>query len=300
MPTVVHVGLHKTATTSLQLNLFKNSARPYFGLHCSPGWETERLEWFPALMSGGFPPPQAGDGPFVFSDESILLRAGGLEGVTTLATSIRDRFSNPRVLVTARKPSLLLVSTYFQSLRVRRIAIGFRNGQAICQDSLRFADFANWWVLAKVNYQNSIAGLVDYAELLSRLRGVLGTDGVEVLPVEWINSAPDKYTNGLRRLGFTDEEATNFLGTSAENTRDSKSLDRARPWLYAAGKRLATTTTGERFSNMLPGPAKGLAERLIYSARRTNEPVGGPEPSLLASIDSEYDASWRQVVEPYR
>ena len=294
-PTVLHVGLHKTATTSLQMNLFRRSGRPYFGLHGAPGWETARRAWFPALMSGGDLPAHAAGKPFVFSDESILLRAGGLAGATALATSIRDRLPNARLVLTVRKPSALLVSTYFQSLRVRRIAIGFRDGRALQPSSLRFTDFGQWWALAQAHRERSVAGLIDYPELLGRLRAVLGQDAVEVLAVEWIRQAPERYAAALGRLGFADAEVASFLSAPAENTRASKSLDRARPWAFAAGRRLASADPQGKFGQWLPGPAKALLERALYSAPRAARPVGGPEPELLARIDALYAPGWDRI-----
>lgn len=63
-PTVVHVGLHKTATTSLQMNLFRHGARRYSGLHGAPGWQAARRDWVPTLMAGGDMPAQAAGKPF--------------------------------------------------------------------------------------------------------------------------------------------------------------------------------------------------------------------------------------------
>lgn len=59
-PTVVRVGLQKTATASLRMSGFRHGARPYFGLHGASGWETARRFWFAELMTGG----QAAGGPF--------------------------------------------------------------------------------------------------------------------------------------------------------------------------------------------------------------------------------------------
>lgn len=295
-PTVVHVGLHKTATTSLQLNLFRHGARPYFGLHGAPAWETARRAWFPALMGGGDVPAHAAGNSFVFSDESILLRAGGLAGATALATSIRDSMPNAKLVLTVRKPSALLVSTYFQSLRVRRIAIGFRDGRAVHASSLRFADFGQWWALAEANRERSIAGLIDYPELLGRLRRVLGEDAVEVLAMEWIRQAPDRYAAALDRLGFADGEVASFLSAPAENTRASKSLDRVRPWAFAAGRWFASADPNGKIGQWLPGPARSIIERLIYSAPKSGSPTGGPELSLLAEIDETYRSGWEQVL----
>lgn len=295
-PTVVHVGLHKTATTSLQMNLFRRGARPYFGLHGDPAWEKARRAWFPALMSGGEIPGQARGQPFVFSDESVLLRAGGLEGAEGLARSIRGSMPGARLVVTVRKPSALLVSTYFQSLRVRRIAIGFRDGRAIHPSSLRFADFGEWWALAQAHRERSIAGLIDYPELLSRLRRVLGEQAVEVLPVEWIRHRPEQYAATLGRLGFGDGEVAAFLSAPAENTRASKSLDRARPWPYAAGRWLTSVAPPGVPGQWLPGGVKRLLEVALYSAPRSAGSVGGPQASLLAEIDARYRDGWEQVM----
>ena len=295
-PSVVHVGLHKTATTSLQMNLFRHGARPYFGLHGAPGWETERRAWFPALMAGGDMPDQAAGKPFVFSDESILLRAGGLSGATALATSIRDRMPNAKLVLTVRKPSALLVSTYYQSLRVRRIAIGFRDGRALHASSLRFADFGQWWALAEAHRERSVAGLIDYPELLGRLRRVLGEDAVEVLAVEWIRHAPERYAATLGRLGFAGAEVASFLSAPAENTRASKSLDRARPWAFAAGQWLASAAPRAGGRLWMPGPAKSVLERLIYSAPKSGSPAGGPTPELLAHIEGKYHSGWEQIL----
>lgn len=294
--TVLHVGLHKTATTSLQMNLFRRGVRPYFGLHGAPDWQTARRAWFLALLQGAPMPAPSQGKPFVFSDESVLLRAGGLAGATALATSIRDKVPNARLLLTARKPSSLLVSTYFQSLRVRRIAIGFRDGRPVHSSSVRFTDFGQWWELAQANRQVSIAGLIDYAELLARLRGVLGEGAVEVLPVEWIRHAPERYKATLCRLGFDNEEVTRFLAAPPENTRASKSLDRARPWGFAAGRWLDSKYPGGRWSTMLPGTAKVMLERVLYSASRSELPMGGPDPQLLAQIDTLYGSSWEHTV----
>ncbi len=289
---VVHLGLHKTATTSLQLNLFRKATnRPYVGLHGTRDWERVRGAWFDALIGGDAAPGMPA--PLVFSDESVLLRAGGVVGLDSLAKAVARVFPSCKIALTVRRPSSLLVSTYFQSLRGRRIALGFRGGRPVCDESLRFCSFDEWWRRLASDPDASLCGLLAYRRVAAAFENALGRDAVEVLPIEWLRDQPGRYAAGLERLGFEPADMRAFLAAGPENVRGSKTLDRMRPSAWNIGRLIESRGLGAWPARLMPGPLRSLAERAIYSGKRRDLVPGGPEPQLLAAIDAAHAADWQ-------
>src|SRR5690606_36451506 len=97
------------------------------------------------------------------------------------------------------------------------------------------------------------SGMLDFIALEQAFVEVLGRDRVQMLPVEWIRNAPEAYSSGLLRLGFSGDEIAAFLGAKPENVRASKSLDKIRPWAFRLGAWADRNGGPERF----PLPAQG-------------------------------------------
>lgn len=282
---IFHLGLHKTGTTSLQKNLFAVGSLPYHGLH-GPSWASERQPWMDFFAGKGPAPlPQSDD--FVFSYEAALLRSGGLSGVDCVARQIATSFSAPRVLITVREPSSLLVSAYFQSLRLRRSAMGFRAGEAVYRDSVRFLYFEEWWNKLAASPEISLAGLLDYPRLRAALEKWLGPEGVVFLKLEELAKRTPSCSQKLQHLGFAPDAIDAFLHAPPENTGADKKLQKEQPAMFAIGRRLAQAGMSRPLSLALR--ATGLmhpAEKLLYGGGF--EAKSRIDPQLLAGIREKY------------
>lgn len=282
---ILHLGLHKSGTTSLQKNLFAIGSQPYHGLH-GTGWESERQPWMDFFAARGPAPLTQRDG-FVFSYEAVLLRSGGLSGVDGVARQIATSFSAPKVLITVREPSALLVSAYFQSLRLRRSAMGFRDGEAIYRDSVRFLYFEEWWNRLEAEQGISLAGLLDYPRLKTALEEWLGAEGVVFLKLEELAQQTPSCSEKLQRLGFEPDAIESLLHAPPENTGADKKLQKERPAMFAIGRWLAQAGLSRPLSLALR--ATGLmhpAEKLLYGG--DFEAKSRITPQLLSEIREKY------------
>lgn len=123
-PTVVHLGLHKTATTFLQTRFFPGLAgiryvplrtgRPAF---LDAVLRADALEFDPARALAALDPP-AGDGPVVISDEQFYgLVWNGAEARGTTAERLARIFPGGRVILVLRNQPEQLQSLYLQYVK---------------------------------------------------------------------------------------------------------------------------------------------------------------------------------------
>lgn len=282
---IFHLGLHKTGTTSLQKNLFAAGDLPYQGLH-GTGWDLHRQDWLDFFI-GRRAAPLGRDEHFIFSYEAALLRSGGISGAGRLARQLATGFSSPRVMITVREPAALLVSAYFQSLRLRRSAMGFSEGEPVHRGSVRFMHFEEWWNMLAAAPEVSLAGLLDYPQLKATLEKELGPDRVVFLKLEEIAGKTASCREKLLRLGFGEVAIDAFLNAPPENTGEDKKLQRERPLLHAIGRRLDRAGLSRPLSLMLRSTAlMRPAEKLLYGGRL--EAKSRIDPRLLDDIREKY------------
>lgn len=282
---IFHLGLHKTGTTSLQRNLFSRSNIPYHGLH-GPDWQTLREPWLEFFRGMGVAPLPR-DGSFIYSYEATLLRCGGLAGASMVARQIARNFSTPAVLVTVREPSALLVSAYFQSLRLRRSALGFSNGKPAFRKPVRFMPFEEWWERLARERETSLAGLLDYNDLKSALGEWLQPHQILFLKLETLSARDQSYADRLSQLGFSQSALAGFLAAPPENTGSGKKLQKERLLLSRLGRQCDRLGIASPIGAMLR--ATGLirpVEQLLYSGK-----AGGRsriDTCLLEEIQAEF------------
>ncbi len=263
---ILHLGLHKTGTTSLQKNLFPLCKIPYQGMH-SPDWQACKNDWLD-FFTGKDNSPLPSDTSFIYSYEATLLRSGGLESAGSVAQQIARSFSNPTVLITVREPSALLISAYFQSLRLRRSALGFRNGEPVYRQSVRFMPFEEWWERLDGNTEISLAGLLDFERLRAEFESWLAPEQIVFLKLEALRDRNPAYLSKLRKIGCPAEALENFFSAPAENSGSDKKLLRERAALSRLGWQL--TKPGLSYPLSLALRATGLmrpAEKIIYGGK---------------------------------
>ncbi len=288
---ILHVGLHKTGTTFLQKNLFRQCEFNYHGLHGEPDWLSRREVWFEFLVGNCDQPPEVCD-RFIFSDESVLLRAGGIEGAELLGRRIGKAFENPKILITIRNPFELLESTYFQSLRVRCLAMGMETFRELHECDVRFMQFEEWLGRMIASQQVSLMGLLNY-QLLKRQLGVgVGIENVIMLPLEALKEQPGKYTTLLGAVGFNAEHVERLVNLPKENSTRQSRLRKERQSFSILGRKLSSSrySLPIRGLTSLPG-LRPMFERLLYSsgvARHLDSSKWGQDIQLPA-----YD--WRSL-----
>lgn len=260
---ILHLGLHKTGTTSLQKNLFQKNGVLYHGMH-EPAWQSRKKAWLDFFMGQDRAPLPGGEN-FIYSYEATLLRCGGLDAATGIARTIAGSFNNPTVLITVREPSALLVSAYFQSLRLRRSALGFRNGRPVFQQSVRFMPFEAWWEHLIHEPGISLAGLLDYAQLRAAFETWLEPQQIVFLKLEELSGKSPGYADKLRKIGCAPAALDDFLSAPPENTGAGKKLQRERALWSWLGWRLAQRGLARPMGTALR--ATGLmrpAEKILY------------------------------------
>jgi len=291
---IFHLGLHKTGTTSLQKNLFSKSQFLYHG-PTSCLWKSNkhiRKEWYDFFMGQGAAPVTRNE-HFIYSSEGTLLRCGGLSGAENVARQIAKNFSDPKVLITVREPSALLISAYFQSLPMRKYALGFLTHQEPAfHQSVRFMPFEEWWERLTDTSDISLAGLLEYNKLRASLETWLKPDQIVFLKLEALIERNPGYTNKLRQLGFDGEALEDFLLLPPENAGSSKELTRENPRIAKLGNRLAKSGLANTLGTILR--TTGLmrtAEKIIYSGK------GGARSRINNQVLDEIRIKFRQGYE---
>lgn len=289
---IFHLGLHKTGTTSLQKNLFAVGKATYHGQR-GPAWDSHRQAWLD-FFTGRHTAPLSWKDNFVFSYEGSLLRSGGMSGVERLARHIAENFGDAKILITVREPSALLVSAYFNSLRLRRSAMGFRNGEPVFRESVRFMHFEEWWRKLRISPEISLAGLLDYSSLRTALEKWIDPEQVFFLKLEEMADRSQSYSAKLLKLGFDQGSIDRLLLAPPENTGVGKRLQKERPFVFALGRKLAQTGMARPLSFALR--ASGLirpAEKILYGGNyRARSQI---DQKLLDDIRDEYRAAFESL-----
>ena len=289
---IFHLGLHKTGTTSLQKNLFAVCKATYHGQR-GPAWESHRQTWLD-FFTGKHLAPLSWNDNFVFSYEGTLLRSSGMSGVECLARQIAENFGDAKILITVREPSALLVSAYFNSLRLRRSAMGFRNGEPVFRESVRFMHFEEWWEKLRNSPEISLAGLLDYTGLRTALGKWLDPEKIFFLKLEEMADRSQSCSAKLLKLGFDQNAIDRLLHAPPENTGVDKKLQKERPFVFALGRKLAQGSMARPLTFALR--ASGLirpAQKILYGGNYRAR--SGIDQKLLEDIRDEYRAAFESL-----
>jgi hypothetical protein len=242
---IIHLGFWKAANTSLRRRVFRDANMPFLGAGSVSSEAATSEEFEPdqvlRLVRGETVPELEcwRSQPCILSHAGGLVRSGGLAGLDAVAKAISNGFSDPVLVLTVRDQERLLTSTYFQSLNVRRRALGLRNGRER-QQNPRFMSFSTWWRAMVAREDYSLAGLLRYRSLIKRLERSLPRERIVLLPLEWITQDPARYKQELLRLGLPVSSVDTFLTSPPLNTGSSKKLRKERPSLRVVGQILAT------------------------------------------------------------
>jgi hypothetical protein len=202
--TLLHVGMPKTGTTSLQMNLFirhpemhylgkpltvfsKPIARLTRGITYDPALDTPtELAAFEAEVVR--PLIREARGPIVISEEEF---ATSTPTSTVSPDRIADRlaalFGDARILITVRSQAPAIRSLYRHMVRM-----GFSDGDSLEQ----------WF---EVNFDIAAhQSLFDYETIYQRYASRFGAERVHVLPFEWLRDDPERFVRSVSALADVD------------------------------------------------------------------------------------------------
>ncbi len=240
-PLCVHLGLPKTATTTLQRSLFaKHSQIELLGkrvvrqtdpahrrcssdatfrlanqlfwehVHATDREESRRIwaeEVLPAIGPGRLP---------LFSFEGLA--AAPLETRCAIARNLRDVFEDCRVVIGIRRPVDLVEALYFQKLRRRHIENRGRTFERSQSPS------PGQWLEAVVS-GDELASHLDYARTIRVFVDALGRKNVGVFALEELKEDPRRFATELCLfLDIDVEEGVWQLADRRHNVRLSQAV----------------------------------------------------------------------------
>ncbi len=291
-PLVVHVGLPKTGTTTLQKGLFAHHSEiAFLGKRAGKNFDSDlrRCVSEAAFRLGNqifwqhARDPDMDLARRIYRDEVLPsvddrrvplfsfegLAVADLEDRRAVAENIRALCPDARIVFGIRRPPDLVAALYFQ--RRKRLHFGHptereRRDRSTSTDA---------WLAAIVR-GTEMAEHLDYARSIRLFVEALGRDNVGVFVFEALVEDPEGFATSLCRfLDIEAEEGIRLVGTRRENRRLTQPvLDRLarfeRPgWLATlyglAGPRMRKRLVGQgRFEDATPG-------RLVVPAQVQNE-----------------------------
>jgi hypothetical protein len=215
---VLHIGLPKTGTTTLQKLLFFNHPEIYYlGKH--QGWKLPKrarsIDIYRMLAPMLWPHdrqihsiPGSADLQAVLRnvpDSSVLVGSWEGLGATTVEEHLRsirlllEAFGNCRVMICLRNPLDLMPSLYLQSLRGRQSETNQKllNKRWYCEIDL--------W-MQRWRDRGGFEGLLSYGERIRETIQVLGRENVGVYLFEDLCSDQDQFVRSVCRFLRIDEE----------------------------------------------------------------------------------------------
>jgi hypothetical protein len=235
---VVHIGMPKTATKTLQWRLFAQHSEIYYlGRYDGPDFRAQHrqfkacrdatvLEVMNDIAYGNIHNPdmarcrstldrylgeQNPDGKLVvWSWESYCTdNAANREA---RCKNLQQLFGQARILVGIRHPLKLLESAYFQQLKRDNIGAHFRKGKA------PFYKSVEKWILD--NRHNDIDNHLQYPETIRTYAEHFGQDNVCVIPFELLLADQSAfYTRLCSFMGIGLEEALTLVHYNDDNSR---------------------------------------------------------------------------------
>ena len=232
----VHLGLPKTATTTLQRGLFAehseieflgkragHQADPLFRRCSSEAafrlgnqlfWDHVRsidVDEARRLYREEILPTIAPDRQIVFSFEGLAVAE--FEIREAIARNLRDVFEDCRIVIGIRRPVDLVEALYFQRLKRRHLGVGSKRFGL-----LRSPTSEQW--LESIVAGDELANHLDYARTIRVFVDALGRDHVAVFAFEHLRSQAADFARSL--CGFLEidvEEGVRLLGGRQHNVR---------------------------------------------------------------------------------
>jgi len=227
---VLHVGLPKTATTTLQMHLFATHPQVrYLGKFmrrhdpfCDDGVATvvhaltgeaimpadaDRI-FADAIAAGERDPSKRAT---VLSQETLSIgprdrRRAGFE-------TLRDLMRPGRVFITLRDPLRLAVSAWVQRLQAENVGLRVRRGRRP-----RFVTLDDWLGTNWSRPDHGELSCLDYGDTIDDLVDVFGRDAVRVFAFEQLASDADTFVTSLCGfIGIDAGPALRGLGDKKEN-----------------------------------------------------------------------------------
>jgi len=232
----VHIGLPKTATTTLQRGLFANhpeieflgkragrradprlrrcSGKAAFRLANQLFWDHVRcidVDEAKRLYREEILPAINPDKQIVFSFEGLAVAR--LETRKAVAQNLRDVFGSCRIIIGIRRPLDLVEALYFQ--RLKRRHLGEQNERFAL---LRSPSTTQW--LESIIEGRELVDHLDYAHTIRIFIEALGRENVAVFALEHLRAAPVDFARSL--CGFLEidaEEGVRLLEGRQHNVR---------------------------------------------------------------------------------
>lgn len=275
---LIHIGLPKAASTTLQNNIFRAQERfVNFGkvnntyqneivhdlirrirYQDSIAYDAKSVEGLVNQLRLGL--AAEGDGrPLLFSDEALSVEGGGDRRI--IATRLHDLLSPAKVLIVLRSQASMLKSLYLHAVK----SGGERRS------------FTDW---LKVNYSGITfttkwrIGL-DYNALVGVYEEIFGAENVVVLVLEEMNDPRTNFFHQLQDIvGIPAQDIHLCLSATRDNERMSNrhSLLLKLQLLLPSGSNLALM--GRR---MMPLVLYDLLHQWVVSGRRIRSPKMPPE-----------------------
>lgn len=224
--TIIHIGMHKTATTLLQKKLISENSRcTSYGLRESKDPQSLQYQFLEEVFSEEFDLYSAlrlideidrkasSVSITALSNECIStagymqsppgIRVGKSVDRQVVLARLAKIFPGGKILLTIRNQPDFIYSYYLQMFKAKRVKMSFFN-----------------WLEGELRREKNIFQVCDYCSLLD-----LAEDNfhgsVEVLPYEWIEKCPKKY---FERLGVLFDISATDVATCYQNNVENKRL----------------------------------------------------------------------------
>ena len=299
-PITVHVGLMKTATTTLQKRVFPHhEGLNYLGgpefvddAICSAIAAISKQDRF--MYDGDYHRKQASKiiSDAVKQDKPILISAESLSTPTvdrlTKAERIVELFGEVRFLLCLRRPEDLMTSLYSESIKLLNPKSG------------HLPDLDSWldreWSDQRATRHTRI---LDFSALIRCYQNLVGKENVSVVLFEDLCNKPTDYAHQL----------SDFIGTSSQRTlellqapKENRSVTELDYKLFKLSSLLGFRVGNEKLMKFIPRPVKEIIknsmsgtkkfsmsdewrERIRVYSREANEDLG----KLIGSGPERYD-----------
>ena len=242
----VHVGLPKTATTTLQQRVFAahpgilylgpRAEHPEFDQVMSALCSADSLNYDAAgsleIVDRLLSSPQEGEKPFVVSYEAVT--AQGRDRLIK-AERLKTLFPDARIVITVRRPEDMLVSMYFQWLK----GVGGKRFEAPSLEAWLEQD---WRDTSKGNFLR-----LQYQKILELYRALFGRANVLLLFFEDLIDDRAKFARQLSEFIGVDSEATEHLLSQERSNLRMNSLRYSEVRLYSSLPLLRPLESLKRF-----------------------------------------------------
>lgn len=242
----VHIGLPKTATTTLQQQVFAGHPEVlYFGPKANyPEFDevmmglcfADGLNYDADLgcrvVERVFASPQGGEKPVVVSHEAVTAQGGDRR---LKAERLKALFPDARIVLTVRRPEDMLVSVYFQWLK----GFGGKRLEASSLDAWLDQDWRDPW---RGNFLR-----LQYGKILDLYRALFGDENVLLLFFEDLIDDRAKFARQLSEFIGVDSETTDHLLAQDKSNLRVTSLRYSEVRLYSSFPLLQHLQSLKRF-----------------------------------------------------